>query len=961
MTTYSSLPSRGEPPPERPQPPGRPQPAAHPGVSSRGAHHTERPRGVRPPHRDQRDWTRAPYSRRNDRRRWRGDRGGNRRYDQRDRRFGSLYDLYSEPSSRKERRMSTNSQGVKLEASSPNNSQSGGERVPPRHPDRLLQPDARPLAIPSGPSGDKKDPKPNFEALCGQRSVEKSNDSPSSTRLDPPKAPASADIDGPLVNGEKMDVIDTAVNANQASEDERPKLSFAGSGKLHVSEVPDVIESEQNDARIAAEPFHSSSSQELSRIDHLEADKAAIEYQHDPKDLHEHSVKGQPTNSNEASSGDITNNDKVLPDAPGHDGTSSQSEFTKENLPNPPDTCKPRSTPAFGHRLSTPASLSPQQDDDARSSKLNEETQGLLPQEIFARFAVKNRLSRLKDELNHTQSTFSNCEWSRGPVEQSVSLAVKAHVYSLKQDIASRQLEFKALRSSWEKECADLDNDHRNIELEPLSSSNSNRRSRGTLKDGARTEQEFQEILANLELQTMRDPLVRARLTSAAIPPMVQDPVRRQDRFIGTNNYVENVPTERVLNDGVDDFSPDEHELFCEAYIAQPKQFGAIAQHIPGRNFNECVMHYYRTKKRVDYKQLVLKKKRRQRKRDKPSATPTSPVTPVSPATPSAPESHEKSDEESKISEAKPDANEYGRTSLSQGIPSPVRPLPISRRNSLVPKPVKPLGALGAREDETSKEPLDSGLPAEDKPTNTHRRRQRKSHKKLEQDEARSFSESHTDKMDTLATLALLDSTVLSTGEQRQLDTLVSLYGSRFDEISRRMNKPESTIKLFVEQNADKYNESIVAADTVNSRTGVLPLYVPKKSPTPPPLEVSLAVAHGNGPSIGFFSPRKRQVPMIKQQQYRSSSDPLAVSEKKTFEVPCPPEPLQPRLPGEPPRTQLSDGKGSTRHSFLDSLSSLPTLPSISHMHPEQGLLERDVYNLSDFHIERYRESNERG
>lgn len=133
--------------------------------------------------------------------------------------------------------------------------------------------------------------------------------------------------------------------------------------------------------------------------------------------------------------------------------------------------------------------------------------------------------------------------------------------------------------------------------------------------DSVRSEAEFLEILANFERESARDPSMRATLTSAHVPDLIYDPIERDEiRYIDSNNFVEDksIPYQRLITDGIDNFTPEEHEAFCEAYVLAPKQFGKIAKTMGGcRTFNDCVLHYYRTKKQVDYKALLLNKSKR--------------------------------------------------------------------------------------------------------------------------------------------------------------------------------------------------------------------------------------------------------------------------------------------------------------------------------------------------------------
>ncbi|KAG7903368.1 hypothetical protein KL935_000900 [Ogataea polymorpha] len=134
--------------------------------------------------------------------------------------------------------------------------------------------------------------------------------------------------------------------------------------------------------------------------------------------------------------------------------------------------------------------------------------------------------------------------------------------------------------------------------------------------DAVRTEAEFLEILATLEKEREKDPMVRAQHGCAKIPDMMINPVERYAtvHFLDTNNMVrdKSLWAKRIELDSVDTFTQAEHEKFCEAYSLWPKKFGRISSHMGGlRTPEECVLHYYRTKKQVNFKQIVANKNRR--------------------------------------------------------------------------------------------------------------------------------------------------------------------------------------------------------------------------------------------------------------------------------------------------------------------------------------------------------------
>lgn len=133
------------------------------------------------------------------------------------------------------------------------------------------------------------------------------------------------------------------------------------------------------------------------------------------------------------------------------------------------------------------------------------------------------------------------------------------------------------------------------------------------------TEAEFEEILKTLGKELEEDPMIRAQKVSAKIPDLILDPMKRDVvKFMDANNIVEDKKTwaDRVKSDFFDDFSESEHDLFTDAFIRYPKRFGAISRYMGGlRTAEECVLHYYISKKAVNYKFLVAQYKKKTAKK----------------------------------------------------------------------------------------------------------------------------------------------------------------------------------------------------------------------------------------------------------------------------------------------------------------------------------------------------------
>ncbi|KAI8813496.1 hypothetical protein BJ742DRAFT_432276 [Cladochytrium replicatum] len=125
-----------------------------------------------------------------------------------------------------------------------------------------------------------------------------------------------------------------------------------------------------------------------------------------------------------------------------------------------------------------------------------------------------------------------------------------------------------------------------------------------TRGDAVRSEAEFQELLLIFG-QESDPPLSRY----AVDPPMEIDPeeVARFRHFVDTNNLVEDPVAElEAYNARVPlSWSDDEREIFRQKLAQFGKQFGKIANYIPGKTTAECVQYYYLEKVNLGFKQLL--------------------------------------------------------------------------------------------------------------------------------------------------------------------------------------------------------------------------------------------------------------------------------------------------------------------------------------------------------------------
>ncbi|KAL4794996.1 hypothetical protein BDV19DRAFT_389656 [Aspergillus venezuelensis] len=136
------------------------------------------------------------------------------------------------------------------------------------------------------------------------------------------------------------------------------------------------------------------------------------------------------------------------------------------------------------------------------------------------------------------------------------------------------------------------------------------------------------EISAQEELARRRENKATAQPDlnrEAVIPDMLEPRDAKAMIFKDTNNIVH--PSQAMDVFGFlpppNDFTPEEHEKFTDAFMAYPKKWGKIAEALPGRDFKQCIVHYYLTKEEIKYK-AKLNKRWSRRGRARRSARPKS-------------------------------------------------------------------------------------------------------------------------------------------------------------------------------------------------------------------------------------------------------------------------------------------------------------------------------------------------
>ncbi|XP_029663712.1 protein split ends-like isoform X2 [Formica exsecta] len=134
------------------------------------------------------------------------------------------------------------------------------------------------------------------------------------------------------------------------------------------------------------------------------------------------------------------------------------------------------------------------------------------------------------------------------------------------------------------------------------------------IMDGLQEQEEetLQDLKNFIKAYQLEDKKMRSY---AVIPPLLLDAKQRRIAFQNRNGLLqpeelEALHSERKL---INVWSSVEHESFKEKYLQHPKNYGVIAQSLEHKGVQDCVHHYYLTKKTENYKQLLRKSRQRTR------------------------------------------------------------------------------------------------------------------------------------------------------------------------------------------------------------------------------------------------------------------------------------------------------------------------------------------------------------
>lgn len=148
------------------------------------------------------------------------------------------------------------------------------------------------------------------------------------------------------------------------------------------------------------------------------------------------------------------------------------------------------------------------------------------------------------------------------------------------------------------------------------------------------TELDLQNILRASEQSAREEQERRDRELTAkpnyemeAVIPAMMDRREIESCFFEDRNQL--IPEEIALEvfafvPPQDDFTAEEQKAFISAFNVHPKKWSEIAQCLPGRDFQQCILHYYLTKHTAKYKDLWRKTLPKKKRGRGPAARPRS-------------------------------------------------------------------------------------------------------------------------------------------------------------------------------------------------------------------------------------------------------------------------------------------------------------------------------------------------
>ena len=91
------------------------------------------------------------------------------------------------------------------------------------------------------------------------------------------------------------------------------------------------------------------------------------------------------------------------------------------------------------------------------------------------------------------------------------------------------------------------------------------------------------------------------------------DEIRRSHRYDNKNGLIDDPLLEYKERKNINIWSEQEKDIFREKYLQHPKNFVLIASYLEKKTVSDCILHYYSTKKKENYKAQVKRRIRRPR------------------------------------------------------------------------------------------------------------------------------------------------------------------------------------------------------------------------------------------------------------------------------------------------------------------------------------------------------------
>eukprot|EP00127_Corallochytrium_limacisporum_P004381 Clim_evm15s159 gene=Clim_evmTU15s159 len=121
--------------------------------------------------------------------------------------------------------------------------------------------------------------------------------------------------------------------------------------------------------------------------------------------------------------------------------------------------------------------------------------------------------------------------------------------------------------------------------------------------DAVRSEAEMEQIMqAIMAEQNKEERWVR---TLIGPDPMIMDEEEKQHQYYSTSNKVSDPMAMLRIRKNMKTWSASEKKNFVSKYLLFPKAFGKIASFLPNKSACDCVLFYYNSKKKYNYKKLL--------------------------------------------------------------------------------------------------------------------------------------------------------------------------------------------------------------------------------------------------------------------------------------------------------------------------------------------------------------------